>query len=97
MRGVTYVSINCPYYKRYFPALLWHQCFVGDVPVKFSFCYYRGCHLVVTVSYILSLICACILEFVFNEYSNLHQAEFKSKMKCRKLHSNAREVLLIRQ
>lgn len=66
-----------------------------DVTVEFSFCYYRGCHLVVTVVYIVSLICTYILEFVFNEYSNLHQIEFKSKVKYRKLYSNAREVLLI--
>lgn len=40
-----------------------------------------------------SLICACTLEFVFNEYSNLHKGAFKSKVKHRILNSHATGVL----
>ena len=49
--------------------------------------------MVVTVVYIVSLICARTLEFVFNKYSNLHKGEFKSNVKCRILYIHATEVL----
>lgn len=49
--------------------------------------------MVVTVICVVSLICACTLEFVFNEYSNLYKGEFKSKVKYRILYSHATEVL----
>jgi len=78
-------------YSHNFPVLLWHQCFVAwCISWVFILLLQRpfGCN-----CSLYSLICACALEFVFNEYSNLHKGEFKSKVKHRILYSHATEVL----